>query len=120
MLQATIKSGLSAEMDAHPGYVNGDRAAKEAAGQTNSRNGSYPKTVDSAYGPVDISVPRDRAGTSMPHMVPKDSRKLTDLDDMIISLYEGAMTVRDIEHHLATTIGVNVSPDTMSAVTDAV
>lgn len=53
-------------------------------------------------------------------MVPKDSRRLTDVDDMIISLYAGAMTMRDIEHHLATTIGVNVSPDTMSAVTDAV
>lgn len=56
----------------------------------------------------------------MPRMVPKSSRKLTDLDDLIISLYAGAMTVRDVEHHLATTIGVNVSPDTMSAVTDAV
>ena len=120
LLQATINSGLNAEMDAHLGYVNGDRAAKEAAGQANSRNGSYPKTVDSAYGPVDISVPRDRAGTYMPRMVPKGSRRLTDLDDMIISLYAGGMTVRDIEHHLATTIGVNLSPDTISAVTDAV
>ncbi|CAB0568996.1 IS256 family transposase [Corynebacterium diphtheriae] len=53
-------------------------------------------------------------------MVLKDSRRLADVDDMIISLYAGAMTMRDIEHHLATTIGVNVSPDTMSAVTDAV
>ncbi|AEX84126.1 IS256 family transposase [Corynebacterium diphtheriae] len=53
-------------------------------------------------------------------MVPKGSRRLTDVDGMIISLYAGAMTARDIEHHLATTIGVNVSPDTMSAVTDAV
>ncbi|CAB0759809.1 IS256 family transposase [Corynebacterium diphtheriae] len=53
-------------------------------------------------------------------MVPKGSRRLTDVDGMIISLYAGAMTVRDIEHHLATTIGVNVSPDAMSAVTDAV
>lgn len=100
LLQATINNGLSAEMDAHPGYANGDRAAKEAAGQANSRNGSYPKTVDSAYGPVDISVPRDRAGTSMPHMVIKGSRRLTDLDDMIISLYAGGMTMCDIEHHL--------------------
>ncbi len=63
LLQATINCGLGAEMDSHLSYVNGDRAAKEAAGQSNSRNGSYPKTVDSAYGPVDISVPRDRAGT---------------------------------------------------------
>ena len=56
----------------------------------------------------------------MPRMVPKSSRKLTDLDDMIISLYAGAMTVRDVEHHLATTIGVNVSPDTMSNSTSSI
>ncbi|CAB0709376.1 IS256 family transposase [Corynebacterium diphtheriae] len=53
-------------------------------------------------------------------MVLKDSRRLADIDGMIVSLYAGGMTVCDIEHHLATTIGVNVSPDTMSAVTDAV
>ena len=56
----------------------------------------------------------------MTRMIPKGSRRLTDLDDMIISLYAGGMTVRDIEHHLATTIGVNLSSDTISAVTDAV
>lgn len=56
----------------------------------------------------------------MPRMVPNGSRRLTDLDDMVISLYAGGITVRDIEHHLATTIGVNLSPNTISAVTDAV
>lgn len=120
LLQATINSGLEAEMDAHLGYEHSDREGKARSGTANSRNGSYPKTVDSAYGPVDITVPRDRAGTFMPSMVPKGTRRLTDLDDMIISLYAGGMTVRDIEHHLATTIGVNLSPDTISAVTDAV
>ena len=103
LLHAAINTGLNAEMDAHLGYDHSDRAGKATAGQANSRNGSYPKTVDSAYGPIDISVPRDRAGTYMPRMVPKGSRRLTDLDDMIISLYAGGMTVRDIEHHLATT-----------------
>lgn len=101
-------------MDAHLGYEHGDRAGKDVAGQANSRNGSYSTTVDSAYGLVDISVPRDRAGTYMPRMVPKGSRRLTDLDDMIISLYAGGMTVRDIEHYLAPTMGVNLSPDTIS------
>lgn len=119
LLQATINSGLEAEMDAHLGYEHSDREGKARSGTANSRNGSYPKTVDSAYGPVDITVSRDRAGTFMPSMVPKGTRRLTDLDDMIISLYAGGMTVRDIEHHLATTIGVNLSPDTISAVTDS-
>ena len=86
----------------------------------NHRNGSYTKTVGTGYGPVDITVPRDRAGTFCPAMVPKGARGLTELDDMIISLYAGGMTVRDIQHHLSSTLGVDMSPDTISTITDAV
>ncbi|MBK4166122.1 IS256 family transposase, partial [Corynebacterium macginleyi] len=89
MLQASITRGLNAEMDAHLGYKSGDRSAKAAAGTNNHRNGSYPKTVDSNYGPVSIDVPRDRNGTFVPTMVPKGLRRLTDVDDMIVSLYAG-------------------------------
>ena len=53
-------------------------------------------------------------------MVPKGARRLTELDDMIISLYAGVMTVRDIQHHLSSTLGVDMSPDTISTITDAV
>lgn len=53
-------------------------------------------------------------------MVPKGSRRLTDVDEMIVSLYAGGMTVRDIQYHLATSVGVEVSHETISAVTDAV
>ncbi|MDU3767665.1 MAG: IS256 family transposase [Cutibacterium granulosum] len=60
------------------------------------------------------------AGTFTPRMVPKGARRLTELDDMIVSLYAGGMTVRDIQHHLATTLGVDMSPDTISTITDAV
>ncbi|APM37151.1 transposase [Corynebacterium diphtheriae] len=49
--------------------------------------------VDSHYGPVTVDVPRDRAGTFLPTMVPKGSRRLTDVDDMIVSLYAGGMTI---------------------------
>ncbi|MBG9362177.1 transposase, partial [Corynebacterium diphtheriae bv. mitis] len=70
--------------------------------------------------PVTVDVPRDRAGTFLPTMVPKGARRLTDVDDMIVSLYAGGMTVRDIQHHLATTLGVDMSPDTISTITDAV
>ena len=65
-------------------------------------------------------MPRDRAGTFAPKMVPKGARRLTELDDMIISLYAGGMTVRDIQHHLEATLGVDMSPDTISTITDAV
>ena len=123
LLQASINAGLQAEMDAHLGYEHSDRKAKaqmDAAGAANYRNGSYTKTVGSAYGALDITMPRDRAGTFRPQMVPKGARRLTELDDMIISLYAGGMTVRDIQHHLAATLGVDMSPDTISTVTDAV
>lgn len=120
MLQASISRGLHAEMDAHLGYGSGDRQAKAAAGTGNHRNGTYPKTVDSNYGPVTVDIPRDRAGTFIPTMVPKGSRRLTDVDDMIVSLYAGGMTIRDIQHHMATAMGVDISHETISAVTDAV
>ncbi|HAT1459539.1 TPA: IS256 family transposase, partial [Corynebacterium striatum] len=117
MLQASITRGLNAEMDAHLGYESGDRSAKAAARTDNYRNGSYPKTVDSNYGPVTVDVPRDRAGTFFPTMVPKGSRRLTDVDDMIVSLYAGGMTIRDIQHHMATAMRVDISHETISAVT---
>ena len=80
MLQASITRGLNAEMDAHLGYESDDRSGKAAAGTNNHRNGSYPKTVDSNYGPVTVDIPRDRAGTFLPAMVPKGSRRLTDVE----------------------------------------
>ncbi|MCZ9292857.1 transposase, partial [Corynebacterium lehmanniae] len=103
LLQASINAGLQAEMDAHLGYSHSDRKTKaqvETAQANNHRNGSYTKTVNSGYGAVEVTVPRDRAGTFTPRMVPKGARRLTELDDMIVSLYAGGMTVRDIQHHL--------------------
>ena len=120
MLQASITRGLNAEMDAHLGYESGDRRAKAAARTDNHRNGSYPKTVDSNYGPVTVDVPRDRAGTFLLTMVPKGSRRLTDVDDMTVSLYAGGMTIRDIQHHMATAMRVEFSHQTIAVVTDAV
>ena len=120
MLQASITRGLNAELDAHLGYPSGDRAGKAAAGTINHRNGTYSKTVDSNYGPVTVDVPRDRQGTFVPLMVPKGARRLTDVDDMIVSLYAGGMTIRDIQHHVASAMRVDISHETISAVTDAV
>ncbi len=123
LLQASINAGLQAEMDAHLGYSHSERKAKaqvETAQSSNHRNGSYTKTVNSGYGAVEVTVPRDRAGTFTPRMMPKGTRRLTELDDMIISLYAGGITVRDMCHHLATTLGVDMSPDTISTITDAV
>lgn len=75
--------------------------------------------VDSNYGPVDITVPRDREGSFTPMMLPKGSRRLTDVDDMIISLYAGGMTIRDILLSYGKRHGSrHVSHETISAITD--
>ncbi|WP_268906047.1 transposase [Corynebacterium diphtheriae] len=65
-------------------------------------------------------MPRDRAETFLPTMVSKGSRRLTDVDDMIISLYAGGMTVRDIRHHMATAMRVDIFYEIISALRDAV
>ncbi|MCW2839559.1 MAG: transposase [Aeromicrobium sp.] len=117
LIRATLERGLQAELTDHVGYEKGDPAASEFP---NSRNGTTPKTVSSQVGDVELSIPRDRQGSFVPVLVPKGSRRLGGLDDMIISLYAGGMTVRDIEHHLATTIGTELSPETISNITDQV
>ena len=67
-----------------------------------------------------LDVPRDRASTFDPRLVPKGQRRLGGLDEQIISLYAGGMTVRDIQAHLARTLGTELSHDTISKITDAV
>jgi putative transposase len=117
LIKAALERGLQAELSDHLGYEKGD---PDAALFGNSRNGNTPKTVASQVGEVPLDVPRDRDGSFTPRLVPKGSRRLGGLDDMIISLYAGGMTIRDIAHHLATTIGTELSHETISKITDAV
>lgn len=117
LIKAGLERGLQAELTDHVGYERGD---PEASLLPNSRNGSYPKTVSTQVGDVDLAIPRDREGTFSPTLVPKGSRRLGGLDEMIISLYAGGMTLRDIEHHLATTIGTEISRETLSKVVDEI
>lgn len=120
LIKAALERGLQAEMSAHLGYENGDRGGKAVAGALNHRNGAYPKQVDSEVGPIEVMVPRDREGSFTPRLVPKGSRRLGGLDDMIISLYAGGMTVREIQWHLQQTVGTELSAQTISNITDAV
>lgn len=117
LIKAGLERGLQAELTGHLGYEKGD---PEAGLFPNSRNGTYPKTVATNAGDVELAVPRDRDGTFVPQLVPKGSRRVGGLDDMIVSLYAGGMTVRDIEHHLASTIGTQLSRETISKITDEV
>jgi putative transposase len=117
LVKAVLERGLQAELTEHLGYGKHDPAGK---GSGNSRNGAPPKTVQTEVGPIEVRVPRDRAGTFTPRLLPKNARRLGGLSDVIISLYAGGMTVRDISHHLHRVYGTEVSADTVSAITDEV
>jgi len=117
LVARVLERGMGAELSDHLGYDRGDPAGR---GSPNSRNGSTPKTLRTEVGDVPIETPRDRAGTFEPRLVPKGARRLDGLDGMIISLYSGGMTVRDIQAHLARTLGTELSHETIANVTDAV
>lgn len=117
MVKATLERGLDAELTDHVGYERGDPAA---GAFPNSRNGTYPKTVATQVGDVELAVPRDRRGTFSPMLVPKGTRRLDGLDAVIVSLYAGGMTLRDITHHLLATVGTELSHETISKIVDAV
>jgi len=117
MLKAALERGLEVELSDHVGYERGD---PDASLFPNSRNGATSKTVSGEIGDVELAVPRDRNGTFAPQLIPKGSRRLGGLDEMIISLYAGGMTLRDIQHHLVSTIGTELSHETISKITDQV
>jgi putative transposase len=117
MTKAVLERTLQLEMADHLGYEKGDLAGR---GSGNSRNGSTSKNVITNSGPVHVNVPRDRAGTFEPKIVPKRARRLGSVDDMILSLYSRGMTTRDIKEHLAEVYGADVSPGLISNVTDVV
>jgi transposase-like protein len=117
LIKAALERGLAAELTDHLGYEKG---AAEASLFANSRNGSMSKTLTSQVGDIELDVPRDRDGSFTPRLVPKGSRRLGGLDQIIISLYAGGMTIRDIQHHLASTIGTDLSHETISKITDEI
>jgi transposase-like protein len=117
LIKAGLERGLQAELSEHLGYEKGD---PEASLHDNSRNGTSAKTVATSVGDVELAIPRDRDGSFTPMLVPKGSRRVGGLDDMIVSLYAGGMTVRDIEHHLVSTLGTEISRETISKITDEV
>ena len=89
-------------------------------GSGNSRNGYGKKTVLTETGKIEIEVPRDRRSTFDPQLIAKYQRRFPGFDDKIISMYGRGMSVREIQGHLRDLYGIDVSPDLVSAVTDAV
>src|SRR5947209_10535631 len=115
--KAVLERALTEEMTGHLGYDKHDPAGR---GSGNNRNGTTGKTVLTDVGAVDLAVPRDRNGTFQPQIVRKGQTRLEGFNERIIALYARGMTTRDIRAHLREMYDVEVSPDLISRVTDAV
>jgi len=117
LTKLVVESAIEGEMDDHLGYSKHDPAGRDSG---NSRNGRRAKTVLTEAGPVEIAVPRDRDGSFEPKLVAKRQRRLTGIDDMVISLSAKGLTTGEISAHLAEVYGAEVSKQTISTITDRV
>jgi putative transposase len=115
--KAFIERALGAEMSQHLGYTPGQAKPEGAA---NHRNGNSAKTVLTDTGALALEVPRDRHGSFEPQLIGKHERRFTGFDDKIIAMYARGMTVREIQGYLSEMYSVEVSPELISKVTDAV
>jgi putative transposase len=112
-----IERAMAVELTDHLGYEHGQAPP---GGTGNTRNGTTSKTLATEHGKVGIDAPRDRQGTFEPKIVRKRQRRFVGFDDKILALYARGMSTRDIKAHLAEIYGVDVNPDLISTVTDAV
>ena len=109
---------LDAEMDEHLGYKKNDNAGDNSG---NSRNGYTTKTViNDDNDRIEVKVPRDRNSTFEPVIIPKHEKRTPLFNDQIISMYSFGMSTRDIQRHLQQVYGVEVSPETISNITESV
>ena len=115
--KALVERVLRAELTHHLGYADG---AERPPGVRNARNGTTPKTVLTDEGALALDIPRDRASTFAPLLVPKGVRRLPGFDQKVLSLYARGLTVRELQAHLEECYQVAVSPDVITAVTDEV
>ena len=112
-----LESALDGELTDHPGYDKYDPAGRNGG---NSRNGARSNTMLADIGPVQLEVPRDRDGSFEPRIVAKRQKRLTGVDEMVISLAAKGLTTGEICAHLAEVYGAEVSRQTISTITDKV
>jgi transposase-like protein len=112
-----VESALEGELTDHLGYPCHDPVGRDGG---NSRNGHRTKTVLTEVGPVEIDVPRDRDGSFAPKIVAKRQRRLSGVDELVISLSAKGLTTGEVQAHLAEVYGAQVSRQTISTITDKV
>ena len=118
LTKTVLEASLEVEMSEHLGYDKHDPAGREKG--SNSRNGTRSKELLTDVGPVSIDVPRDRHGSVEPQIVKKRQRRLSGVDEMVISLTAKGLTTGEVSAHLAEVYGAEVSRDTISRITDRV
>lgn len=112
-----INRAMDTELTEHLGYERGDPAGN---GSGNNRNGTTPKTVLTDAGEIPVATPRDRNGSFEPKLVAKHQRRIEGFNDLVTGLVARGMTTRDVQAHLAEIYDVDVSPELVSKITDAV
>ena len=117
LTKRVVESALEGEITDHLGYDRHDAAGRDGG---NSRNGHRSKTVLTEVGPVQIDVPRDRDGSFEPKIVAKRKRRLSGVDELVISLSAKGLTTGEVQAHLAEVYGAEVSRQTISTITDKV
>jgi putative transposase len=117
--KSVLETALNEEMTEHLGHEK--HQAPDERDSTNVRNGTRPKSVlTEATGQVQIDVPRDRDGSFQPVIVKKRQRRLTGVDEIVLSLYAKGLTTGEISAHFAEIYGASVSKETVSRITDKV
>ena len=118
LTKALLERAMNAELTHELGFEKNDKAAVKENG--NRRNGTSAKTVKSKHGEIELDIPRDRQSEFEPVIIKKHQRRFDGFDDAILSLYSRGLSTRDIKAHLEEIYGVEISPDLISSVTEAV
>jgi len=117
LLKSSLEQMLETELSEHLGYPKHSPAGNNSG---NSRNGKTSKTLISDQGEIQLQIPRDRNSTFDPIIVKKYEKTLGPIEDKIISMYAKGMTTRDIKSHIEDIYGLEVSPQTISNITDSI
>jgi transposase-like protein len=117
LLKSSLENILESELSNHLGYA---RHSSEGINSGNNRNGKTYKTIKTDQGQIDIKIPRDRQSSFDPVVIKKYEKTLGPIEDKIISMYAKGMTTRDIQSHVEEIYGLDISPTTVSKITDSI
>ena len=117
LFAGTMEDMLKAELDSELGYKKNSQESKTT---DNRRNGSYPKTVTSSMGEIELNIPRDRKGEYEPELIPKGSHDVSELEEKVLSLYAKGTSDRDISDVVNDIYGFKLSHETISNIVDRI